>query len=98
LALAIFLPQKLAGPLYRVQKSLEEIRSGDLTAKVILRKGDTLTDLAAAVNETTTGLRDRVQEVKEIQAELDQIIASLEHQEATAVSARQKVALDRLRT
>lgn len=98
LALAIFLPQKLAGPLYRVQKSLEVIRNGDLTENVFLRKGDTLMDLAAAVNETTAGLRGRIQEVKEIQAELDQIITSLEHQEAKAVSARQKIALDRLRT
>ena len=98
LALAIFLPQKLAGPLYRVQKSLEVIRNGDLTENVFLRKGDTLMDLAAAVNETTAGLRGRIQEVKEIQAELDQIITSLEHQEAKAVSARQKIAMDRLRT
>jgi methyl-accepting chemotaxis protein len=98
MVLALFLPQKLAGPLYRVQKSLEMIRNGDLTEKVFLRKGDTLTDLAAAVNETTAGLRGRIQEIKEIQAELDQIITSLQHQEATAVSARQKVALDRLRT
>lgn len=98
LVLALFLPQKLAGPIYRVQKSLMAIRNGDLTETVLLRKGDTLMDLADGVNETTAGLRGRIQEVKEIQAELDEIIASLQHQEATAVSARQKVALDRLRT
>jgi len=98
LALALFLPQKLAGPIYRVQKGLEVIRDGDLTEEIRLRQNDTLTDLADSVNETTSGLRTRIQEIKEIQGELDQIIVSLEHREAAAVSARQRDALDRLRT
>ena len=97
-ALALFLPQKLAGPIYRVQKNLEVIREGDLTEHVVLRRNDPLTDLAASMNEATAGLRTRIQEIKEIQQALDQIIASLKHQEATEVSARQNAALDRLRT
>jgi len=96
--LALFLPQKLAGPIYRVQKALEVIRDGDLTEHVELRSSDTLKDLADSVNETSAGLRSRIQGIKEIQQELDQIVASLEHQEATAVSARQNVALDSLHT
>jgi methyl-accepting chemotaxis protein len=96
--LALFLPQKLAGPIYRVQKDLEVIREGDLTEHIRLRQNDTLLDLAESVNETTAGLRARVQEVKEIQRELDEVIASLENKEAEAVSARQNDALKRLRT
>lgn len=96
--LAVFLPQKLAGPIYRVQKSLEVIRDGDLTEHVELRSNDTLKDLADSVNETSAGLRARIQKIKEIQRELDQVVASLEHQEATAVSARQNVALEGLLT
>ena len=64
----------------------------------MLRSNDTLMDLAGSVNETTDGLRARIQEVKEIQRELDQLIASLENQEAAVVSTRQNVALDRLLT
>jgi methyl-accepting chemotaxis protein len=97
-ALALFLPQKLAGPIYRVQKNLEVIREGDLTEHIVLRRNDPLTDLAASVNEATAGLRARIQKIKEIQQALDQIIASLKHQEATEVSARQNAAMDRLRT
>jgi methyl-accepting chemotaxis protein len=97
-ALTLFLPQKLAGPIYRVQKNLEVIREGDLTEHIVLRRNDPLMDLAESVNETTAGLRARIQEIKEIQQALDQIIVSLEHKEAAAVSARQNDALDRLRT
>jgi methyl-accepting chemotaxis protein len=96
--LAVFLPQKIAGPLFRIEKDLELIREGDLTCQIRLRKGDTLTELADSVNETTADLRARIQEVKDIQRELDGIVASLENREAAAVSARQSAALDRLRT
>jgi methyl-accepting chemotaxis protein len=96
--LALFLPQKIAGPIYRVQKDLEVIREGDLTEHIRLRRNDTLMDLANAVNESTAGLRARVQEVKEIQRELDEVIASMEHKKAADVSARQHDALERIRT
>jgi methyl-accepting chemotaxis protein len=98
MVLAAFLPQKIAGPIYRVQKSLEAIGDGDLTENLVLRKGDPLKDLADSVNETTDGLRSRIQEIKEIQRELDKVVVSLEHREAAAVSARQNIALDRFRT
>ena len=98
IALALFLPQKLAGPIYRVQKSLEVIAGGDLTEHVSLRRNDTLMDLAASVNETTTALRVRIQEIKEIQGELDRIMVTLENRHAVDVSARQNAALGRLRT
>jgi len=96
--LAIFLPQKLAGPVFRVQKGLELIKDGDLTEHIGLRDNDILLDLAESVNETTTNLRARIQEVKEIQRELDQIINSLDHKEAMVISARQNDTLNLLRT
>lgn len=98
LALALFLPQKVAGPIYRVQKSLETIRDGDLTEHLVLRRNDTLMDLADSMNDTTAGLRAKIEEIKETQRELDRIIASLEHREAAALSARQRAALASLRT
>jgi methyl-accepting chemotaxis protein len=98
MVLALFLPQKLAGPVYRVQKFLEVIRDGDLTGHMELRSNDTLMDLADSVNETSAGLRALIQEIKDTQKELDQIITSLEHKEAAAASARHNFVLDRLRT
>lgn len=96
--LALFLPQKLAGPVYRIQKSLDVIKEGDLTEQIVLRRNDTLDDLADSVNETTAGLRTRIQDIKKIQQELDQVIGALKHKEASALSARQNIALERLRT
>lgn len=98
LLLAIFLPQKIAGPIYRIEKDLGKLRQGDLTCQIKLRKNDTLTELADSINETTAGLRVKIQEIKEIQRELAGIVASLENRAATEVSARQDAALARLRT
>lgn len=93
LGLALFLPQKIAGPIYRVQKSLDVVKTGDLTEKVVLRKNDAFMNLAESVNETTSDLCRRIQKIKDVQLELDQVLASLEHEEALAIAARQNDAL-----
>lgn len=69
--LALFLPQKLAGPIYRIQKSLEVIREGDLTEHIVLRKNDPFSDLADSVNETAAGLRAKIKEIKEQESRQD---------------------------
>ena len=98
LALAIFLPQKIAGPIFRIQKGLETIGEGDLTEHIVLRRKSIFKDLAAAVNDTTASLRSRVEAVKEIQRELDQLIEKLESSEGKELSVRQNEALALLRT
>ena len=54
---------RMAGPIYKFEKSCATVASGDLTHRVYLRKGDQLTDLqdqfnnmAGAVNETVKHL------------------------------------------
>ena len=98
IALAIFLPQKIAGPIYRVQKGLEAIQGGDFTGRLVPRSSDTLKDLTDSVNKTASALCGKIQEIKEMQREMDQVLASLEHREAAEISARQSNALDRFRT
>lgn len=49
---AIFLPQKLAGPIYRINKDFEAVRNGDLTVRINLRNNDTLTSFAEQLNAT----------------------------------------------
>ena len=49
-AVSIFITHKIAGPLYRLKKSLFMITEGNLDVKVKLRKGDDLKDLAEHVN------------------------------------------------
>ena len=48
--LSIYITHKIAGPLYRLKKSLHMIKEGNLDVNVKLRKGDDLQDLAEHVN------------------------------------------------
>ncbi|MFH7320201.1 HAMP domain-containing protein [Desulfurivibrio sp. D14AmB] len=98
MVLALFLPQKIAGPVYRIQQALKTLREGEFGQRVRLRTGDPLGDLADSVNETAAGIGSRIEEIKGIQKELDGLIQSLEHRRAQEVSSRQNAALARLRT
>ena len=62
--LAVFLPQKIAGPLFRIEQDLLIIKDGDLTKVITLRPEDLLTDLAAEVNEATEQVRSMVEKIK----------------------------------
>ena len=62
-ALSIFITHKIAGPLYRLKKSLAMIVEGNLDVKVKLRKGDDLKDLAEHFNMLAEELRTFVNTV-----------------------------------
>jgi len=72
--LSLFLPQKIAGPIYRIEQGLKQIGSGDLTTHIKLREGDTLQDLAENVNQTTASLRNQVHVAKAGCMELEQAV------------------------
>ena len=98
LALALFLPIKIAGPVFRIQKGLSLIQAGDLTEKIALRKNDILTDLADSVNDTTADFRTRTQALKSLQRELEKLSTSLEDGELKNLSSRQGEVLAQLKT
>jgi len=76
LLIAIFFPLRIAGPLYRIERSLEEhLGKGDLTARFNRRKGDEIADLAEALNETVDKLRGRVERIKTPVEELESFIS-----------------------
>lgn len=54
---ALRLSHTVAGPAYRIQKSLERIRSGDVSFTVNLRKGDHLVNLRDELNLLLDWLR-----------------------------------------
>jgi len=56
----IYLTHKIAGPLYRFEKSMEVVGQGDLTHVVRTRRGDELKDLEVSFNEMIKNLRQRV--------------------------------------
>ncbi len=46
----IFYSHRIAGPLFRFQKTLQELASGDLTGRIRLRQKDQLVDLGDSIN------------------------------------------------
>ena len=58
---ALVLTHRAAGAVYHIKKVIGEIRAGDVTRRVHLRKKDEFKDLAAAFNQ----LMDEMQKVTE---------------------------------
>lgn len=51
---------RIAGPIYRFRKFLNDVIAGEKPADIRLRKGDELLELCALLNEATAPLRVRV--------------------------------------
>jgi len=66
---------KIAGPLYRFEKSIDEMASGDLTSRFNLRANDQLEELAAKINRLGESLDRAVSVIKD---EAGRLEASLE--------------------
>lgn len=79
-ALSIFITHKIAGPLYRLKKSLAMIVEGNLDVKVKLRKGDDLKDLAEHFNMLAEELRTFVNTVRVDYDLLSEYILELERE------------------
>jgi methyl-accepting chemotaxis protein len=95
LLLALFLPQKIAGPIFRVEQDLQLIREGDLTKKITLRCGDVLKELAEHVNLTVADFRQLLQELKEVQENLEVKLSDIESEEINGLLDQQKKSLER---
>jgi methyl-accepting chemotaxis protein len=79
-ALSIFITHKIAGPLYRLKKTISEIINGNLDVNVKLRKKDDLQDLAEHVNMLAEELRNFVNTVKVDYDLLSEYILELERE------------------
>ena len=65
LMIAVFLPQKIAGPLFRIEKDLLKVSEGNLTKNITLRSGDILKELSETINMTVGNIGNMVKDVKE---------------------------------
>ena len=64
IAVTLFVSHKIAGPLFRLEKEVEEIGEGNLTRKVMFREKDQITALADGLTQMTASLNKRVLEVR----------------------------------
>ncbi len=61
---SLFISHRIAGPLYRLEKSVEEITKGKLDFKITLRRKDELKELAASMNSMMRELSGRIGDIK----------------------------------
>ena len=69
--ITLLVSHKLAGPLFRFEKDLNEIGKGNLVKQIKLRKQDQLKDVAESLNAMINDLHAKVLDIR---TELDQII------------------------
>lgn len=60
IAVMLFISHKIAGPLFRFEKDIKRVSTGDLSVKINLRKKDQLKDMAKALNLMIESLYTRV--------------------------------------
>jgi len=53
---------RMAGPIFKFEKSAAQVAGGDLTHRIFLRKGDQLVELQAELNKLFKSLHDTVAE------------------------------------
>ncbi len=85
LGITIFIPQRIAGPLYRIEKDIKEkLGEGNLAVKFTVRGKNELVDLADALNTMEGKLRVKLERIQRTSAELVQSAEALRGEEDAA--------------
>lgn len=67
----MYLSHRIAGPLYKLEKSIDEISAGNLALKIQLRSTDEISKMADCLNAMTENFRKRLSEIKAKTAAMD---------------------------
>jgi methyl-accepting chemotaxis protein len=78
IVITLLVSHKLAGPLFRFQKELKEMGSGDLSNVIKMRKDDQVKAIADGLNHMRANLRQKILDIRE---EVEQIIEFTSGQE-----------------
>ena len=63
--LTIYFSHKLAGPIFRIEKTCHALIDGNYTDKVVLRKHDEMQNLAVLINEAVKSTNDRMRAMRD---------------------------------
>lgn len=74
---SIIISHKIAGPMFKLKRYLQEIRSGAPITKIYFRDGDSFQDIADEVSETMEFIQERRKEDFEYLAEVASYINNL---------------------
>ncbi|MBI1912396.1 MAG: methyl-accepting chemotaxis protein [Deltaproteobacteria bacterium] len=96
----LYASHKIAGPLYRFEKSLEEIGKGDLTHRFKLRDKDQMNTLAEKMNEFNSKMDSSIaaiqRDIEELKILLTELKSSHEREKAEALLNRSLKKLEEL--
>lgn len=67
---AMLVSHKIAGPMFRFSKDIERIGKGDLKSRIIIRQGDQLREMAAALNTMIEQLNAKLSDIQKQAAAL----------------------------
>lgn len=70
---ALFVSHRMGGPLYRMEEAFKDMAQGRLNHMVSLRRGDQLQQEAEALNQGVSGLRERLEELREQARQLEKV-------------------------
>ena len=59
IVMTLFASHKIAGPLYRIGKDIDELASGDLNVRFVLRGGDEIKELACKLDSMAQSLKSK---------------------------------------
>lgn len=72
--ITLLISHKIAGPLYRIEKSIHEIGEGNLSFKIYLRAKDELITLAEIFNNMMAKLKGKIEKIQEAANYMDSTV------------------------
>jgi len=90
-AVVVLMTHRIAGPMYRFEKYINEIGSGRLDADLKIRKKDQFQNMAGALNKMTGDLKLGLSEVNEVSAKLDKLIGELSDSSSREILLREDI-------
>jgi len=73
----MYISNRIAGPLFKIEKSVKELGEGDLRLRINLRSTDEITEMANSINGMTENFNKHLVEIKERSHNLSNLIENL---------------------
>jgi methyl-accepting chemotaxis protein len=83
---SLFISHRVAGPLYRFEKSLEEMNGGNFNFEIRLRSKDEGKELARLLNDLNTMLSSQLKEMRDLAEGVSSHLAEVRGESAGAAT------------
>jgi len=87
----ILMTHRIAGPMYRFERYVNEIGFGRLCSDLKIRKKDQFQNMADSLNKMTQGLKFGLGEVKDVSDKLDKLIEELSMSSSGEILLREDI-------